>query len=309
MESTFLSLSSKQAAGYADARKSYPRAFINFIVDHHRAIGGKTEVLLDVGCGPGNSTRAFAPHFDHVYGVDPGDAMIKTAINMGGQSVSEAPISYHICRAEEVDKLNEPAQGAVDMINVTSAAHWFDMPKFWTAAAKALKPGGTVSLWNTIPTHTDLRNPNHEKVKEIMDHFSNAVLGPYVTPGNALARSGYANLNMPWDQAETADLFEKETLLRKRWHADDERAKAMGFFSGLTRQEWLLKDVKAIWGSMSPVIRWREAHPELADTDQDCVEVVMKQLCETIGTPNGLEDGTTMYGGVSIVLLCIKRAA
>jgi hypothetical protein len=25
-------------------------------------------------------------------------------------------------------------------------AHWFDMPKFWPAAAKVLKPGGTVAF-------------------------------------------------------------------------------------------------------------------------------------------------------------------
>lgn len=26
-------------------------------------------------------------------------------------------------------------------------AHWFDMPKFWAAAADVLRPGGTVALW------------------------------------------------------------------------------------------------------------------------------------------------------------------
>lgn len=29
-------------------------------------------------------------------------------------------------------------------------AHWFDMPKFWAAAAKVLKPGGTVAIWTVF---------------------------------------------------------------------------------------------------------------------------------------------------------------
>lgn len=29
-------------------------------------------------------------------------------------------------------------------------AHWFDMPRFWAAAADLLKPGGSVALWTGV---------------------------------------------------------------------------------------------------------------------------------------------------------------
>jgi hypothetical protein len=150
---------------------------------------------------------------------------------------------------------------------------------------------------------------DNEKVQEIMDHFSHVVLGPYVTPGSKLAKNGYNGLNLPWDQPETASLFEKESLLEKRWYSNDSESKEMGFFGGLAQDQWPLTAVKAMLGTMSPVIRWREAHPNLAGTDQDCVDVVIRQLCDAIGAPNALEDGTTMSGGMGIVLFCLKRAA
>jgi len=28
-------------------------------------------------------------------------------------------------------------------------AHWFDMPRFWTAVAEVMRPGGTVALWTS----------------------------------------------------------------------------------------------------------------------------------------------------------------
>lgn len=157
--------------------------------------------------------------------------------------------------------------------------------------------------------NTGTPNADNAKVQEIMDHFTNVVIGPYVTPESKLANSGYRGLNLPWDQAETASLFDKNTLLEKRWFSTDSAAREMGLFSGIAQDQWPLKAVKAMLGTMSPVIRWREAHPDLAGTDQDCVDVVVRQLCEAIGAPNALEDGTTMSGGMGIVLFCLKRAA
>lgn len=150
---------------------------------------------------------------------------------------------------------------------------------------------------------------NNAKIQELMDHFTNVTLGPYLTPGNKLAQSGYLGLNLPWDQPETASLFEKDTLLEKRWYSQDADSQKLGFFSDLARNQWPLKAVKAMLGTMSPVIKWREAHPDLAGTDQDCVDVVIRQICTAIGAPNGLEDGTTLSGGMGIVLFSLKRAA
>ncbi|CRG87841.1 Putative methyltransferase DDB_G0268948 [Talaromyces islandicus] len=299
-DKTFRNLHVNQAVNYAATRKGYPPALIKYIVDHHCATGGETKLLLDVGCGPGNSTQDLAPYFDQVFGADPGEGMINAAKELGGVSGAGDQIKYQICSAEELDRLEEPKRGSVDMINVTAAIHWFDIPKFWASAAQMLKPGGTISVWNIFATNPSTPNANNVKVQEIMDHFSNVVVGPYVTPRNKLATSGYRGLNLPWDQAETASCFEKNSLLEKRWYSTEPEGRETGFFGGLAQDEWPLTAVKAMLGTMSPVIRWREAHPDLAGTDQDCVEVVIRQLCEAIGASNALEDGTTMAGGTQV---------
>ncbi len=94
---------------------------IDFIVDHHRATGGETAVLLDVGCGPGSATRSVSPHFDVVFGADAGEAMINTANTLGGTTATGAPIQYRVCTAEEIDNIEELRHGSVDMITAAVA--------------------------------------------------------------------------------------------------------------------------------------------------------------------------------------------
>jgi 2-polyprenyl-3-methyl-5-hydroxy-6-metoxy-1,4-benzoquinol methylase len=120
-DQTFRNLHANQAVNYAATRKGYSPALINYIVEHHRVTGGETKLLLDVGCGPGNSTQDLAPYFDQVFGADPGEGMIKAAKELGGVSGAGDPIKYQICSAEELDKLEEPKRGSVEMINVTAA--------------------------------------------------------------------------------------------------------------------------------------------------------------------------------------------
>lgn len=120
-DKTFRNLQASQAVNYAATRKGYPQALIKYIVDHHRATGGETKLLLDVGCGPGNSTQDLAPHFDQVFGADPGEGMIKAAQELGGVSGAGNPIKYQVCAAEELEKLEDLKPGSVDMINVTAA--------------------------------------------------------------------------------------------------------------------------------------------------------------------------------------------
>jgi ubiquinone/menaquinone biosynthesis C-methylase UbiE len=117
-DDTFRNYSGEQAAAYAKVRSmAYPVALINAILEHHRATGGDTGVLVDVGCGPGNATRDLAPFFNVVYGADPGEAMIKTATELGGTTATGAPIKFTLCSAEELDHLPEVERGSVDMIS------------------------------------------------------------------------------------------------------------------------------------------------------------------------------------------------
>jgi SAM-dependent methyltransferase len=165
-ESIFRGFTPAQAAHYSNTRGAYPADLYKFLISHHLFTGGHSKLVVDVGCGPGNSTRDLATLFDHAVGVDPSEGMIKAAADMGGTTGSGEPIRYVVAAAEKIHEMEQIGElGMVDLltaatavsanstddhafdVNVGGQVHWFDMPKFWEAAAKIVKPGGTVAFW------------------------------------------------------------------------------------------------------------------------------------------------------------------
>ncbi|XP_067404798.1 putative methyltransferase DDB_G0268948 [Emydura macquarii macquarii] len=95
-------------------------------------------LVVDVGCGSGQSTRVLAAHFEKVIGTDISEAQIEAA----RQAASLPNVSYHVCPAEDLPF----EDGSVDLITAFTAAHWFDMPKFMKEVDRVLKPHGCVAL-------------------------------------------------------------------------------------------------------------------------------------------------------------------
>ena len=111
-ERTFKAYTPAQAAAYAAQRDAYNEKLFQKILDHHRATGGSFGVLLDVGCGPGSSTRPLAKYFDHAYGMDPSPQMISTAKAIGaeaaqGETATGSRIEFVMGRAEDMAPLRE----------------------------------------------------------------------------------------------------------------------------------------------------------------------------------------------------------
>ncbi len=52
---TFRNYTAAQAQAYAQGRNHYPPALYELIVSHHTSTGGKTDSLVEIGCGPGNA--------------------------------------------------------------------------------------------------------------------------------------------------------------------------------------------------------------------------------------------------------------
>ena len=113
---TYRQYTRDQAATYAKHRPSPPPALVQLILDHHTATGGRTDVLLDVGCGPGMATRAFAKNFDAAVGSDAGESMIKIASELGGETAKGGQIRWVVCPAEDVGKIDEVEKGSVDLV-------------------------------------------------------------------------------------------------------------------------------------------------------------------------------------------------
>jgi trans-aconitate 3-methyltransferase len=113
---TFRSYTAEQAKTYASRRLSYPHAFYDAILSRHSATGGQFNLLLDVGCGPGNATRDVAPSFDRAVGVDAGPAMIGAARELGGRTRSGCEIRFEVSPAEELSHVEGLELASVDLL-------------------------------------------------------------------------------------------------------------------------------------------------------------------------------------------------
>ena len=113
---TFRSYSAEEAKLYAKHRLSYEPTIYDTVLTHHSDTDGKFDLLLDVGCGPGNATRDAARSFDQAIGVDPGAEMICAARELGGKTKAGKEIQYEVSPAEEISSVEGLKEGSVDLL-------------------------------------------------------------------------------------------------------------------------------------------------------------------------------------------------
>ncbi|KAK5651595.1 hypothetical protein OQA88_11868 [Cercophora sp. LCS_1] len=296
-ESTFRTFTPSQGANYAQHRLTYHQDVYDAILHHHTSTGGNLSTLVDIGCGPGLVTRDLAPHFTSAIGLDASEGMITTA-----QSLSTDPaISFHVSSAED---LTPVTNGSVDLITSANAAHWFDMSRFWRRAAEVLKPGGTVALWAGGSLKVDKGMVNAQRIQSVIDSL-NERLDEYMAPGNRLVRGLYKDLKMPWDLEQRVDEFGQDGFVRTEWGTDQGSRPWDRFY--VSKGEMGLDAFEMVLGTMSPVVRWREANPQLAGTEDDVVRIVRRDIEQCL-RDGGVEEGKeVLKGGVSGVLLLVKR--
>jgi len=308
-EQTFSSYNQAQGQKYVQARHDYNPLVYQAVVEHHTSTGGRPDTLLDVGCGPGLAARALAPHFAQVIGLDPSEGMLAVARSLDGASSTGEPIRWERGAAEELDEVPQLAPASVDLITAANAAHWFDMPRFWAAAARALRPGGTVALWTSGDIRAHPSMPGAAKIQAAMDRHFEVNLRPHMTAGNLLTMGGYADLPLPWtknpgarnDEAANAVArqFDEAKFVRRDWAADEE------FF--VSNSEVNLDGFEKLMATVSAQTRWNQAHPELVGTDKDVIKILRREIEEALHEA-GVEKGKEkLKGSVLGVLLIVKK--
>lgn len=288
-DTTFRSYTPKQAKEYAERRGGYPKRLMEELFALHRRTGGACGCILDLGCGPGNSTRDIAGYFDHAIGLDPGAEMIKTAQLIGGQS-KQGPIRFIQGEAEFCDGI---ADGSVDLITAATSGHWFDMHKFWPTASRILKPHGTVAfltIWRAfVPPH---KTPNSAEIQRLLMELELETLGPYTKHGNRLLMGLYKDLEMPWSLFPKVSSFAQSSYRREIWNPDGVPNADGSYMCG--ERIMTLEEAEKAIATISAVTRWRETHPALAQTDQDCVKAAfakIKHLLRSSVEQGKVEDG------------------
>ncbi|MEJ2685785.1 MAG: class I SAM-dependent methyltransferase, partial [Gammaproteobacteria bacterium] len=85
----------------------------------------------------GQAAVALAAHFHEVIATDASARQLSHAPRRAG-------ITYRVAGAEE----SGIETGAVDLVTVAQALHWFDRERFYAEVARVLKPGGVLAVWS-----------------------------------------------------------------------------------------------------------------------------------------------------------------
>ncbi|KAJ5301440.1 hypothetical protein PENANT_c009G05575 [Penicillium antarcticum] len=311
-EATFKSYTPTQGKTYAQARSTYHPNFYKALLAHHTRTGGQTKTLIDVGCGPGPATRDLAVYFDRAIGFDASPGMIETAKSLGGKSLSGEEIEFCVSGAEELGRGLKGLvveDGSVDLITAATAAHWFDMPRFWERAGRLLKPGGTVAIWamNVDGPADDM--PNAEAIRAGMDLIRERELEAFFEEGNRLVRGLYVGLPLPWECGGSGEGFEKESFVRREWGTEG------GIDTRVAGNEFLLHGERIMgldgfevaMGTASPVTRWREANPGLVGTEGDVIRLMRRMIERCLREAGVSEEEMVVKGKGEGVLLMVKK--
>jgi SAM-dependent methyltransferase len=300
-EKTFSSYTPDQGKIYAEARRDYHPNLYQQIIARHSTFSGQLTTLLDVGCGPGPATRGLAPNFKTSIGIDPSPGMIATARSLPNPH----SIRFEISTAEELGQdLDVPIpEGSIDLITAGTAAHWFDMSRFWPRAAKMLIPGGSVAIWTSSSMRVHHSVPNAVAIQKAIDEHEENYLKPYFEPGNLLTRNLYRELPLPWTLEKVEEAFDEKTFFRKEWDGTEEGED--GYFLG--QQKVTLEMLEKGLGTTSPITRWRQAHPETEGTEKDVVKIIVAEIRRLLHEA-GVEEGKeVVQGALRGILLVVKK--
>jgi SAM-dependent methyltransferase len=123
------------AGGYDRFRPRPPRMLLDVLCRYARV--ERPRLVVDLGCGTGLSTRAWAGVGEHVVGVEPNRAMLAVAEPTHG-------IEYRRAYAQ---KTGLPPECA-DIVTASQSLHWMEPEPTFAEAARILRPGGVFGAYD-----------------------------------------------------------------------------------------------------------------------------------------------------------------
>jgi SAM-dependent methyltransferase len=130
----------QDAVLYDAVRPGYPRALVDDVVALARLRRGAR--ILEIGCGTGQATHAFAERGYRIVCVELGANLAEVARR---NLAAFADVEIRVGAFEDVDI----EAATYDLVLSATAFHWIDPTVGYARAAAALRPGGTLALaWN-----------------------------------------------------------------------------------------------------------------------------------------------------------------
>ena len=130
------------ANAYVKYRPTYTEEIVDRIMIYLKnklKNGEKFDLMVDIGCGTGQSCFIFQPFFKKIIGFD----VSKEQLKFAKEQNKFDNITFEEGSANEIPVEN----ASVDLIVSGMAAHWFDMSKFVPEVKRVLKPNGCMALF------------------------------------------------------------------------------------------------------------------------------------------------------------------
>ena len=191
---------------YSRFRPSIPVEVVDYVRDRFKLDG--TSVLLDMGCGTGISTFAFAPCFARAVAFDTNDEML-------AQARARQPESLRIEWQSRSDRDVTPSEGPYRLATACRSFNWMDQYPLLAKLHHILEPGGGVALIGDGSFWTG-DDPWEATVRDVIQRF----LGQTRRAG----KKTYAAPTEPYtamlEKSGYLDVEYKDVQVERAWNVD-----------------------------------------------------------------------------------------
>ena len=123
------------AGGYDRFRPRPPRVLLEVLCRYVRV--ERPQLVVDLGCGTGLSTRAWSGVAERVVGIEPNPAMLAVAEQAPG-------VEYREGYAHQTGL----PDAAADLVTASQSLHWMEPEPTFAEAARILRPGGVFAAYD-----------------------------------------------------------------------------------------------------------------------------------------------------------------
>ena len=120
---------------YDRFRPRPPQALLDVLCRYART--DRPQLVVDLGCGTGLSTRAWSGTAERAIGIEPNPAMLAATEPAQG-------VEYREAFAAETD-LDD---GCADIVTCSQSLHWMEPEPTFAEAARILRPGGVFAAYD-----------------------------------------------------------------------------------------------------------------------------------------------------------------
>jgi SAM-dependent methyltransferase len=218
------------AQHYQDARPDYPDVLFEELIRLAELYPG--DRLLEIGCATGKATRPLA-----------GRGFRMTCVELGADLAAVA--RRNLAGFPGVEVINaaietwQPAAGsAFDLVFAASAWHWIDPAVRYRRAARLLRPGGHLAVWNALHVFPLGGDPFFREIQPVYDE-----IGEGFPPGTPWPQPG----ELADDRAEIegSGLFTDVAVRQFDWelsYTADEYLRLLDTFSGTIAMDGWKRD-------------------------------------------------------------------